>query len=159
MAFHLISRAVLSLLLVVTVASGTIGQESTANIRAKTFIDNTQGRPPRANLTKALDIFSAEIESALKQRRLLAADLGAGAGNETIHLVKNGWDVVAIDVEPYAIETIQKRVQALRNSTERQSHGTVHLRHTTMQKMALDRRAFDLINASLSLPFVPQHPP
>ena len=143
----------LTLSLVVEVSSG---QQLESKSPAQTFVERTRGAPPRDNLMRALELFSEEFEAIAKQRRLVAADLGAGAGNETMYLIKHGWDVVAIDNAPYAIATIRERQSLLQDSSEPSAYGTLRAHITPMQKMSLESESFDLINASLSLPFVSQ---
>ena len=38
-----------------------------------------------------------------------AADLGCGDGRDTIELLRRGWEVIAIDAEPLALERLAKR--------------------------------------------------
>jgi len=127
--------------------------------RNQVYIDNTRGKPPRENLKKALQIFAKEFDEKKARRRLIAADLGAGAGNETIYLIENGWKVIAIDIDPYSIKTINERFQELerRNASgKKQELGSLGARLVSMQKMKLEPNSLDLVNASISLPFVPR---
>lgn len=127
--------------------------------RNQVYIDNTRGRPPRENLQKALQIFAKEFDEKKAHRPLVAADLGAGAGNETIYLINKGWRVIAIDIDPYSIKTINERFQELRRrdaSGRKQELGSLDACLVSMQKMNLEPNSLDLVNASFSLPFVPR---
>jgi len=81
--------------------------------RNQVYIDNTRGKPPRENLKKALQIFAKEFDEKKARRRLIAADLGAGAGNETIYLIENGWKVILVNASislPFVPRTEMKEV-------------------------------------------------
>ena len=123
------------------------------------YIDNTKGKPPKVNLNRALRIFAKEFSEKKARRRLVAADLGAGAGNETISLIKKGWHVIAIDIDSYAVKTIHERFEGLPKgnaSGATPEGGSLDARLISLQKMRLEPDSIDLINASLVLPFVPR---
>ncbi|HKT18600.1 MAG TPA: class I SAM-dependent methyltransferase [Stellaceae bacterium] len=63
----------------------------------------TAGRPPRRTLLWALDQFVPQPAAAR------AADLGCGDGRDTIELLRRGWEVIAIDAEPRALERLAQR--------------------------------------------------
>ena len=132
-----------------------VDQSPLAGNAARVFVDNTRDRPPRENLTKAFELFGDELSSPHSGQRRRAVDLGAGAGNESLYLLGLGWDVIAIDPEPHAIETIASRALALKESTPGKTIGTIDCRLTTMQDMELKPESVHLINASFSLPYVP----
>lgn len=75
----------------------------------------------------------------------LAVDLGTGTGRDALFLLKNGWDVFAIDAEPLAIEILLNRVD-----DEERNHLEVMV--TPFSDMVLPDD-IDLINAGYSLPF------
>ena len=54
------------------------------------YYDNTEIDLPHKNVAKFI-----EIESNVGN----AIDLGCGAGRDTVYLIKNGWNVLAIDRE------------------------------------------------------------
>ena len=110
------------------------------------FIDNTRGQPARENLTRALELVEKHLATDAKKT---AVDLGAGAGNETLYLLKRGWEVTAVDTNPYAIQTIKERAREV-------NKGALDVRLESMQETKLEPNSVDLINASLSLPFVPR---
>lgn len=77
-------------------------------------------------------------------RGRLAVDLGCGAGNESIALLKMGWRVHAVDAEPRAVEILTERVpKGLAEMLTTQ----VSMFHEASLPEA------DLVFASLSLPF------
>lgn len=64
-----------------------------------------------------------------------AIDIGCGAGNETIELLKRGWQVVAIDNQPEALGSVVSRTpDSLRGSltVELQSLEDLHLPQTEL---------------------------
>ena len=130
-----------------------------ARYSMKNYVDQTKGIPLRDNFTTALQIFSNEFGQKKVKHRLTAADLGAGAGNETMYLLEKGWDVIAVDIDPYSIETIRERYKELINNTEtgsKEKPGSLDARLIPMQRMELKPDSLDLVNASLSLPFIPR---
>lgn len=56
----------------------------------KKYYDNTEMNPPNKNVKKFV-----EIESNAGK----AIELGCGAGRDTVYLIKNKWNVLAIDRE------------------------------------------------------------
>jgi tellurite methyltransferase len=71
-------------------------------------------------------------------------DLGFGAGNDTLELLRRGWNVLAIDGEPAAQAFLAKRVP-------RGQRGSLTLRTASMEGLVLPK--VDLVYASFSLPF------
>jgi SAM-dependent methyltransferase len=67
------------------------------------YYDATAGRPPRRTLLSALERF----ESLPQPPR--AIDLGCGDGRDTIELLRRGWEVIAIDAAPAALERLIRR--------------------------------------------------
>ncbi len=130
-----------ALILLLLCSSLAIGQDVVRN----KFVDNTKGLPARENLTRALKLTDKRF-SRIDEK--VAVDLGAGAGNETLHLMKLGWKVIAVDSNAYAIRTIEERAKDV-------EMGDVDARHESMQVTKLEPNSVDLINASFSLPFLP----
>jgi SAM-dependent methyltransferase len=64
------------------------------------YYDATAERPPRTTLLKALAGFAAPG---------LAVDLGCGDGRDAVPLLQRGWEVIAIDSEPAALERLRAR--------------------------------------------------
>jgi tellurite methyltransferase len=100
---------------------------------------------PRRPLLEALDRIECSPNSPEGRQ---AVDLGCGGGTDTVELLRRGWRVLAIDAEPRAIEILLTRPDL----TARDNLQTVtsELQATTWPKV-------DLVNASLSLPFLPPH--
>ena len=97
---------------------------------------------PRAAVVRALDYFEKSPPHIKK-----AIDLGCGNGRDTITLLKNGWDVIAVDSEPLAIEYIKKNVDPGMES--KLSFQCESFENVSWQDVSL-------INASFSLPFCPK---
>jgi SAM-dependent methyltransferase len=73
-----------------------------------------------------------------------AVDLGYGSGNETLHLLGSGWNVLAIDRQPEAAALLEQRIPAhLRPAIE--------IRVAGFEDVALPPA--DLLFAGFSLPF------
>lgn len=107
------------------------------------YAEGTAERDPMEFLDVAL-----EVTDGVRGADRLAVDLGCGAGNEALALLKRGWRVHAVDGERRAIEILRDRVPpeiAERLTTE------VSLFHETVLPRA------DLVFASLSLPFAAEH--
>lgn len=96
-------------------------------------------KEPRESLKKALVDFWKESPGTI-------ADLGAGAGRDTIYLLKKGWKVYAMDIEPIAVKIIHER--ALIDYSPKLSTEVVpfHLMQHCPENV-------DIVNASFSLPF------
>lgn len=98
-----------------------------------------QGKPPRETLLKALALF---------EEPGLAVDLGCGSGIDTLELLRQGWQVVAVDSEPQALIWLKKTVPLA---------WQVRLQMQQVKFEVVELPDCDLVNASASLPFcVPQ---
>lgn len=64
------------------------------------YYDNTEAKMPRKNVKYFIENFETIPENAI--------ELGCGAGNDTVYLIKKGWNVTAIDREDVE-ERIKKR--------------------------------------------------
>ena len=95
----------------------------------KGYVDKTAGKPARKDLIAALKRFK-------RGTGLSAADLGAGAGNETLHLLRRGWKVLALDSRPYAVATIRRRARE-------ESLDGLKAHVQTLQSMRLGQGRFD----------------
>ena len=102
----------------------------------------TANYPPRETLTKALEFFDAEKSEHPRR----AIDLGCGAGVDTRELLRRGWDVLAIDQQREAIESITASIPA--EAKERLQTQIASFEQIELVPCAL-------INASYSLPFCP----
>ena len=99
------------------------------------YYDNTQSDKPRNNV----QYFINEIQNKPGK----AIELGCGAGNDTTYLIKNNWNVIAIDREDVE-ERIAKRlsIEEIRKFTfQKQDFETLRLEEN------------NLIVANYSLPF------
>jgi tellurite methyltransferase len=101
----------------------------------------TAGRPPRELLLRALDHVAWESKSRAGKT---AIDLGCGAGNDTLELLRRGWRVLAIDQQPAALKFVARRIPNRWKSR-------VTLLAAPMEGLSLPRA--DLVYASFSLPF------
>jgi tellurite methyltransferase len=108
----------------------------------------TAERPAWGTVRLAIERFRAEDEAAPAahpRRRRLAVDLGCGAGRDTRELLRAGWRVLAIDRQPEARDALEAAIEpALRPNLE--------LRVADLASVEIP--PCDLVNASLSLPFL-----
>lgn len=99
------------------------------------YYDNTQSNTPRYNVK----YFVEKIQSTAKD----AIELGCGAGNDTVYLLKNNWNLLAIDRE-----NVEERIISRLNKEE--------LKRFTFQKQEFENiklESSNLIIANFSLPF------
>jgi len=101
----------------------------------------TVDRPAWATVRFAIERFAAEPASGPR----FAVDLGCGAGRDARELLRAGWRVQAIDREPVAIE----RLRAATPDELRPA-----LIGTVGDLATIEVPRCDLVNASLSLPFL-----
>lgn len=101
----------------------------------------TVDRPPWQTVVLAADRFESEGEQAQR----FAVDLGCGAGRDTRELLRRGWRVLAIDREAAGID-------AVRAATPPEDRGRLETRVEDLATAAIP--GCDLVNASLSLPFL-----
>jgi SAM-dependent methyltransferase len=118
------------------------------------YYEVTAERPAWPTVLRAIELFAADELRAIEDTRavgrrdwsLRAVDLGCGAGRDTRALLAAGWQVVAIDREPAAIEALESATPG-------------HVRDALEARVAdlavVDVPPCDLVNASLSLPFLP----
>jgi SAM-dependent methyltransferase len=112
------------------------------------YYDVTVDRPPWRTVLDAITRFEAEDGAPGRIPRTdprVAVDLGCGAGRDARELLRRGWRVVAIDREPQAIVRLRAATPAddlTRLSSSVESLDDVHVPRC------------DLVNASLSLPFL-----
>jgi SAM-dependent methyltransferase len=71
--------------------------------RWASYYEKLRDRPPRRTVLAALDLFGPSAAGSL------ALDLGCGDGRDVIELLRRGWEVVAVDAEPKALERLQDR--------------------------------------------------
>lgn len=99
------------------------------------YYNNTESEKPRKNVQYFID--------KVKYNPGKAIELGCGAGNDTVYLIKNNWNVLAIDRENVK-ERITRRLndeQLERFSFEKQN----------LEKLKLEKS--NLIVANYCLPF------
>ena len=108
------------------------------------YYQAVKGRPPRKTLRFALDYFDLEPgDNASRQ----AIDLGCGDGRDTVEILRRGWQALAIDGSPDAIDRLIQRsdIDLTNLTTEIQQ----------FESLVLPANA-DLLNASFCLQFCPQ---
>jgi SAM-dependent methyltransferase len=76
-----------------------------------------------------------------------ALDLGSGSGRDALHLLERGFEVLAVDSHPAALEALRERATAA-GLGERLSCKALRF-----EDLALEPESYDLINASMALPF------
>ncbi len=105
------------------------------------FYRQTATRPPRELLLQTLSHLEWEGKA---KRGLSAIDLGFGAGNDTLELLRRGWRVLAIDQQKAAARFLARRVPP----RQRPSLTTL-----VAPMEGLELPPADLVYASFSLPF------
>ena len=103
----------------------------------------TVARPPWPTVLEAIRRFESEDGPSAPAR--FAVDLGCGAGRDARALLRSGWRVVAIDREPEAVDALL----AATPTADRP-----HLETRVSDLASADIPPCDLVNASLSLPFL-----
>jgi SAM-dependent methyltransferase len=103
----------------------------------------TASRPAWETVRLAIDRFSAEDPEGARIR--FAVDLGCGAGRDARELLRTGWRVLAIDRERTAVD-------ALESATPEHLRARLETRVADLATVQVPR--CDLVNASLSLPFL-----
>jgi tellurite methyltransferase len=103
----------------------------------------TVDRPAWETVRFAIRAFAREDGPGQVAR--FAVDLGCGAGRDTRELLRAGWRVLAVDREPAAIEALRAAVEDGRRSA-------LETAVADLATAAIPR--CDLVNASLSLPFL-----
>ena len=106
----------------------------------KDYYQKIKGRAPRKLVLDALARFPEDFTSTQRH----AIDLGCGDGTESALLLERGWNVLAIDGEPAAIQHLLEKVPA-ENRTRLQTQ-VAKFRDVLLSPA-------DLIHASLSIPF------
>ena len=103
-----------------------------------------KGRPPRETLRFALNRFKLEPGRKASRR---AVDLGCGDGRDTMEILQRGWQAIAIDGSPDAIERLVRRpgINPTNLTTQIQ----------TFESLVLPAN-IDLLNAGFCLQFYPQ---
>ena len=99
------------------------------------YYDNTESDFPRKNVKYLIEEIKIKPQNAI--------DIGCGAGNDSVYLIKNGWNVTSIDKEDVE-ERISKRLSSeelTRFEFQKQEFKNIKLRKT------------DLIVANYSLSF------
>ncbi len=67
------------------------------------YYTQLRDKPPRKTALAALDRFGPPTADAL------VIDLGCGDGRDVIEIVRRGWNVVAVDAEPTALQQLAAR--------------------------------------------------
>ncbi|NVN62648.1 methyltransferase domain-containing protein [Pseudomonas putida] len=75
-------------------------KDACGSFKWTTYYEHHRDRPASSLLHTAIGLASTQTNSRK------AVDLGCGSGNETRALLQAGWDVLAIDREPAAIEMV-----------------------------------------------------
>ncbi|MEM7770658.1 MAG: class I SAM-dependent methyltransferase [Cyanobacteria bacterium P01_E01_bin.6] len=123
--------------------------------RWSSYYKAVEGRSPRETLLKALACFesstsfdhgsSSHHHSAFGDASKFAVDLGCGDGRDTVELLRQGWQVLAIDGQDEAIARLLNRPNI--------DQTLLDTRVETFENLVLPENSVDLINASFCLPF------
>jgi tellurite methyltransferase len=111
------------------------------------YYEVTVDRPAWATVRFAIERFAADATEGQPER--FAVDLGCGAGRDARELLRAGWRVLAIDREPAGLE-------ALVAATPDELRGHLETRVADLAEVEIP--PCDLVNASLSLPFLAPDP-
>jgi SAM-dependent methyltransferase len=107
------------------------------------FLEATAHIPPRDTLVRSLDLFAAE---GRPHDGDLALDLGCGAGNDALEILRRGWRLHAVDAHPEAVRRVIERVPA-------EMASRLETEVSRFEDLVPPRAL--LINASFALPFCP----
>lgn len=102
------------------------------------YYNNTESTTPKANVKYFIE--------KIQQPPGKAIELGCGAGNETVYLIKNNWQVLAIDRED-----VEQRIAKRLNSNEREKF---KFKKENFENIKLEKT--NAIIANNSLPFCPK---
>jgi len=102
----------------------------------------TGSRPAWLTVRRSIELFATEPSA----RQRFAVDLGCGAGRDTRELLNAGWRVLAIDREAAAIMAVEA-------ATAEHRPEALEARVADLADVGVP--GCDLVNASLSLPFLP----
>jgi tellurite methyltransferase len=115
------------------------------------YYEVTAERPAWGTVCRAIELFAAEDAAAGRGARApgttprLAVDLGCGGGRDARQLLRAGWRVVAVDREAGSGEALERYVEP---------EARDRLEIVTADLADVEVPACDLVNASLSLPFL-----
>lgn len=115
---------------------GQLSRESWKTNRGKNYIEKTKNRLPKPILINLVK----EIEPGK------AVELGIGAGNDTLFLLQNGWNVEAIDIN----EEGQNRVKTLLDDTQKEKF---IFKNQKFEDLNLEKNSYDLVVGFDSLHF------
>lgn len=123
-----------------------MGARGPASLTWDAYYRNTTDRGPRETTLFALDHFEKEPGLGSKTLHPLALDLGCGGGRDTIEMLNRGWQVLAIDAEPRALEHLLLR-------RDLPSEPWLETRLARIEDTALPGALF--VNSSFALPLCP----
>ena len=83
----------------------------------KNYYDNTENNPPNQNIKYFINVIKPTPSTAI--------ELGCGAGRDTVYLIRNGWNVLAIDKND-----VQERI-------------TNHLTEEELQRFRFSKQKFE----------------
>lgn len=101
----------------------------------KKYYENTENSPPNKNIRKFLEM-GTPIGKAI--------ELGCGAGRDTIYLIKNNWNVLAIDRED-----VEDRIK--RRLDKQEYIDRFRFQKQDFENLVLEEN--DLVVANYTLPF------
>ena len=116
----------------------------------RNYYDAVKDEPPHRTLLEALSLIELEGAGPRASRPrgtsvLSAIDLGCGSGRDSLELLRRGWQVLAVDIEAEGLAR-------LRAACPPEAAPRLKTLHSALESVILPTA--DLVNASLSLPFV-----
>ncbi len=116
------------------------------------YYDAVAGKPPRETLVRAIGVVLSDTRGPADRRGGVrrAIDLGAGEGRDTRELLTRGFEVVAVDPHPEA----GPRLVASLPAGTRVEFIEADVSGLARRWGERGRGAFDIVNASFTLPFV-----
>ena len=111
----------------------------------RSYYEVTVDRPAWRTVEVAIERFAAEDDDRTPGEPREAVDLGSGAGRDARRLLAAGFRVLAIDREPVAIEVLEAATPA---------RDRARLTTAVADLASVDIPPCDLVNASVSLPFL-----
>jgi tellurite methyltransferase len=127
------------------VQSSLVSDTEHAPFRWEDYFKATARKPAHATAERGMAALAEGFARMPAEVRVL--DLGCGSGRDSMHFLSKGWKVIAVDSHPSALQELTQRALAARLESKLE---TVQEK---FEKLPIDPSSYDLINASMALPF------